>query len=111
MVVGIEKRGNTFAQKANGKSMLKLRPYVSGCAMTVRLGDWNLRGRRGRGSMKAVAKHLTEPEIARMRRGTKLGEALRESYAAILAEPCPQSMLDLLNELRARESAQSETKD
>ncbi|HAO36165.1 MULTISPECIES: NepR family anti-sigma factor [unclassified Hyphomonas] len=61
--------------------------------------------------MKAVAKHLSEHDVARIKRAAKLGAALREAYAEVLAEPCPQSMLDLLDELRAQESKQTKRKD
>lgn len=61
--------------------------------------------------MKAVAKHLSEHDVARIKRAAKLGAELREAYAEVLAEPCPQSMLDLLDELRAQESKQTKRKD
>ena len=61
--------------------------------------------------MKAVAKHLSEHDVARIKRAANLGAALREAYAEVLAEPCPQSMLDLLDELRAQESKQTKRKD
>lgn len=61
--------------------------------------------------MKAVARHLREHDFARNKRAAKLGAALREAYAEVLAEPCPQSMLDLLEELRAQESRQTKCKD
>ncbi|MEP1976185.1 NepR family anti-sigma factor [Hyphomonas sp.] len=46
-----------------------------------------------------------------MRRGVKLGEALREAYASILAESCPDSMLKLLEQLRAEEAQRQNTED
>jgi len=55
--------------------------------------------------------HLSEHDVARIKRAAKLGAALREAYAEVLAEPCPQSMLDLLDELRAQESKQTKRKD
>ena len=61
--------------------------------------------------MKAVASHLKVSDIARMKRGAKLGEALREACASILAEPCPESMLKLLEQLCAEESQQQNTED
>tara|TARA_R110001632_G_scaffold2206_13_gene9777 strand:+ start:2217 stop:2402 length:186 start_codon:yes stop_codon:yes gene_type:complete len=61
--------------------------------------------------VKAVAKHLSEHDVARIKRAAKLGAELREAYAEVLAEPCPQSMLDLLDELRAQESKQTKRKD
>lgn len=61
--------------------------------------------------MKAIAKHSREHDVARIKRSAKLGAALREAYGEVLAEPCPQSMLDLLDELRAQESRQTKRKD
>tara|TARA_R100001126_G_scaffold70849_1_gene41084 strand:- start:610 stop:837 length:228 start_codon:yes stop_codon:yes gene_type:complete len=75
------------------------------------MGDYVQGKRIGRDSMKAVASHLKESDLARMKRGAKLGEALREAYASILAEPCPDSMLKLLEQLRAEEAQRQNTED
>lgn len=40
-----------------------------------------------------------------LKRGRQLGSALRDAYASVLNEPCPQHLLDLLDELRLKEKS------
>lgn len=60
-------------------------------------------GFRGESSMKTAARKSPDSGNLELRRGHQLGVALRSAYASVLNEPCPQNMLDLLDELRAKE--------
>ena len=60
--------------------------------------------------MNAVARNQKEAALLRQKRAVKLGEELRESYASILNEPCPDSILKLLEQLQALESRNTKPK-
>lgn len=55
--------------------------------------------------MGKAARHSPDVIELDLKRGRQIGSALRDAYASVLNEPCPQHLLDLLDELRLKEKS------